>query len=108
MKNKKLTVHYMQYGTAACGREGPPAKWPEGHVWSASWGDITCVDCLLGREEIKTYTLSPDEKAITCLRCKKTSFHPQDVANHYCGYCNVFHDDIWVPARRWWINSLAA
>lgn len=30
---------------------------------------------------------------ITCLRCNKTSYHPKDVENKYCGYCHEFHRD---------------
>lgn len=53
---------------------------------------------------IQTFTISPDGKSITCLMCKTTSHHPEDVENHYCGRCHVFHDDIWPPARRWWLD----
>jgi len=31
--------------------------------------------------------------SITCLTCYKTSYHPGDVANKYCGYCHTFHED---------------
>jgi hypothetical protein len=27
-----------------------------------------------------------------------------DVQEHYCGHCHVFHDNLWPPARRWWIK----
>lgn len=30
---------------------------------------------------------------ITCLKCNKTSYHPKDVQNKYCGYCHEFHKD---------------
>jgi len=30
---------------------------------------------------------------ITCLKCNKTSYHPKDVENKYCGYCHEFHRD---------------
>jgi len=100
-----LIVHFLGHGMSACMREGPPSKWPENHKWSGDWKDVTCDECLLGRDEIKTYTLSADGKSITCLRCKRTSHSAKDVEHHYCGACHVSHDDLWPPARRWWINS---
>ena len=98
-------VHYMQYGMTACMREGPPKDWPEGHFWSGDWADVTCDDCLAGRDLIQTFTVSADGKSITCLRCKRTSYHPDDVEKKYCGFCHAFHDDIWPPARAWWIKN---
>lgn len=52
-----------------------------------------------------TFKISEDGKSITCLRCKRTSFNPNDVEQRYCGFCHVFHDDIWPPAREWWIKN---
>jgi len=40
-----------------------------------------------------SYTIADDGKSITCLRCGLTSYHPEDVRQHYCGHCHVFHDD---------------
>lgn len=34
-----------------------------------------------------TYELSPDRTWIRCLRCGRTSHHPGDVENLYCGAC---------------------
>ena len=31
------------------------------------------------------------QKGITCLTCGKTSYHPEDIKNLYCGFCNKFH-----------------
>jgi hypothetical protein len=31
--------------------------------------------------------------AITCLFCNRTSYNPNDVREHYCGFCHRFHDD---------------
>lgn len=31
---------------------------------------------------------------IECRFCNLASFHPNDIQNKYCGYCNIFHDDI--------------
>lgn len=32
-------------------------------------------------------------ESITCLRCGRTSHSPDDVREHYCGHCHLFHDD---------------
>lgn len=32
------------------------------------------------------------EPWITCLVCMRTSYHPSDVAERYCGACHEFHD----------------
>lgn len=56
-------------------------------------------------DPIDTYTISADGKTITCKRCGLTSHHPMDVERKFCGACKVFHDDIWPPARRWWIEQ---
>lgn len=38
--------------------------------------------------------LGPEpEQSIACPRCGKTSHHPQDIAQRYCGFCHIFHDD---------------
>lgn len=98
------TVHYMMYGMTACLQNGPPKDWPDGHKWSNHWTHVTCPACLAGRELIHTYTIAEDGKSITCLRCKKTSYSQGDVENHYCGHCHSFHDDIWPPARKAWLE----
>jgi ribosomal protein S27AE len=46
-------------------------------------------------------------KAIRCLRCGTISNHPDDVEQHYCGRCCMCHDDIYPPARQWWVESYA-
>lgn len=50
-----------------------------------------------------TFTLSPKGEAITCLLCGRTSNHPQDVKFHYCGHCDVFHDDV---SRDPWLRKV--
>jgi hypothetical protein len=42
----------------------------------------------------KTYELSADGTAITCLLCGLTSHHRGDVEHRYCGKCHIFHDDV--------------
>lgn len=49
--------------------------------------------------------LPADKESITCLRCERTSHNPNDVEHRYCGFCNMFHDDIWPPARAYWIKQ---
>ena len=31
-------------------------------------------------------------KAIKCMTCGMTSYHPKDVEHRYCGNCNKFHE----------------
>lgn len=31
------------------------------------------------------------QRAIKCLRCEMTSWHPEDVRHLYCGNCKEFH-----------------
>jgi hypothetical protein len=98
-----MVVHYMQFGLTACMKKGLPKDWEPGHQWSANWNEVNCEECLKGREIASTYTVTADNLSITCLRCKFTSKNPKDVEQHYCGRCHVFHDDLWPPARRWWV-----
>lgn len=30
---------------------------------------------------------------IKCLLCSKTSYHPEDLKNFYCGNCHIFHKE---------------
>jgi ribosomal protein L37E len=30
--------------------------------------------------------------SITCVNCGRTSYHPQDIQQKYCGKCNTFHE----------------
>jgi ribosomal protein L37E len=42
-----------------------------------------------------TYWLvqSHGHPAIRCLCCGLDSFHPTDIAQHFCGFCDAFHDE---------------
>lgn len=31
-----------------------------------------------------------EQPSFTCPRCGRTSYHPEDVANCYCGFCHIF------------------
>lgn len=99
-----MIVHLLCYGVTACGENGPPKDWPDDHQWSPDWADVTCEACIAGKEMVQTFAIAPDGKSITCFRCKRTSYNPNDVAHHYCGYCHVHHDDLWPPARKAWIT----
>jgi len=99
-----MTVHFLQFGMTPCMMEGPPKDWPADHKWSGDWREVNCPQCIHGKDIAPTFELSEDGQSITCLRCKMTSHNPNDVKNHYCGRCHVSHDDIWPPARRWWVE----
>lgn len=30
---------------------------------------------------------------IRCHACQRTSFHPKDISERYCGACKVFHEE---------------
>lgn len=96
----------MQYGQTPCQMAGVPKDWAAGHRWSSDWKDVTCQDCLRGKDEVSTFTLGQDGKVatITCKRCNRTSYNGNDVRFHYCSYCDFFHDDLWPPARHWWME----
>ncbi len=36
--------------------------------------------------------------AFTCPRCRKTSYNPHDILQHYCGNCHAFAADMGVKA----------
>jgi hypothetical protein len=95
----------------------PPAKWPPGHRWVSEEDArtltrvINCPECLeaIASKDVPIYTIKMGadgkEESITCLRCKRTSHHPEDVAKHYCGHCHAFLDDLWPPAKKWWLEN---
>ena len=35
---------------------------------------------------------APMQPGIVCKLCKRTSFHPMDVEQKYCGNCHIFHE----------------
>jgi len=39
------------------------------------------------------FTISHDGRSITCGRCGRTSWNRNDVEQHYCCFCHVFHDE---------------
>jgi hypothetical protein len=100
-----MTVHLMHFGQTACLLNGPAKDWPAGHFWSVEWKDVTCPACLAGREFTHTFRIAADGNSITCLKCGMRSYNHHDVEQHYCGHCHVFHDDIWPPARKAWMEQ---
>ena len=46
-------------------------------------------------EGLKTKIL----RSITCPKCGRTSYHPEDVRHRYCGACHQFHDDMGISMR---------
>ncbi len=40
-----------------------------------------------------TYRIVENGTAIQCLICGLTSHNPNDVREHYCGNCHIFHDE---------------
>lgn len=79
--------------------------------WSPAVEEVTCPACLesMAAQGLVTYSVTEDRSgnaiSITCLHCNRTSHNAQDIQNHYCGGCCMFHDDIWPPARLGWIRS---
>lgn len=37
---------------------------------------------------------SKPQPSITCPQCKRTSYHPEDIRQRYCGACHAFHDEL--------------
>lgn len=42
----------------------------------------------------RSYTLSDDDKRLTCHLCGFTSYHPADVSHRYCGHCDIYLDTL--------------
>jgi hypothetical protein len=42
---------------------------------------------------MSSYRILENGSAIWCATCGYISFNQNDVAEHYCGMCKVFHDD---------------
>ena len=40
------------------------------------------------------YGPGPRSITITCPRCGRTSYNPEDVKQRYCGACHMYHDDM--------------
>jgi len=51
---------------------------------------------ILAEEGVR-YWISPGGDSITCAECRLTGNNPNDVQQHYCGFCHMFHDDFPLP-----------
>ncbi len=40
--------------------------------------------------------------SITCPQCGRTSHHPRDISERYCGACHQFHDDMCAVVGHLW------
>lgn len=81
--------------------------YPDGLACEVEWTGASHTSTIkLDELELNTtFDISVDGKSITCRACGMESFHPKDIEERYCGKCHVFHDDIWPPARKWWIEQ---
>lgn len=99
-------VHYMQFGHTACLVNGPPNEWPENHRWTSVEAEVSCPACIEGLKwGESTFEILEDGTRIKCRRCGRVSSNLQDVEYHYCGHCHAYHDDIWPPARKAWMEG---
>lgn len=104
----ELIVHYFSYGHAACNIGDLPMVWPPGHRWTPEPGQVNCPLCLSGMQFGEaTYEIMDDGKMMRCRRCWHLTRKPDEVLNRYCARCNARHDDIWPPARLFWLRSYA-
>jgi ribosomal protein L37E len=104
-------IHFLKYGVTAC-LLSPSDKqeWPPDHQWVGEQeiDSVNCPVCLQGMQYgDPTFQIIEDGKAIRCCRCGSVSYSPKDIEQHWCGRCNMSHDDIWPPARRAWVQSYA-
>lgn len=109
-----MIIHLMNYGMTPHPVPGNvPADWPPGHRWAGmeDLKHVNCDECLIAYKlrDQPVYEIFFDTKGkehtILCLRCKRVSTHPKDVEQRYCGACHAFLDDIWQPAKKWWLES---
>jgi hypothetical protein len=62
---------------------------------AAHWDAINLALGLFSGIVLRRLTgIADPEATITCPRCGKTSYHPQDIAEKYCGYCHQFHAEM--------------
>jgi hypothetical protein len=101
-------VHYFKFGVSACLLPGVPKDWPPNHKWVSDEDKehVNCPACIQGMKYgDPTFEILEDGKAIKCRNCNLTSHNQNDVENRYCGHCHVFHEDLWPPARKAWLEQ---
>lgn len=69
--------------------------WEKAHAvyFPASAHEMAELGSAVMAEEGVRYWVSLTGDSITCMKCRQTSHNPNDVAQRYCGFCKVFHDD---------------
>jgi hypothetical protein len=80
-----VAIHWAREISAALAANDPDLRL----LLATGWQQ----DCDAALAPPTSYLLSSDGKGITCCRCGKTSFHEADVANRYCGFCHLFHEN---------------
>ena len=55
---------------------------------------------VCGRGYLLVTNLRTGDPGIFCETCSRVSYHPQDIAQKYCGCCHRFHEDVKGHARR--------
>jgi ribosomal protein S27AE len=108
-----MIIHLVKHGHTPHPMPMPPSSWPVDHRWVGEDQQrvVNCPDCLeaIASKDLALYSIHIDtdgtERHITCRRCGKRSYNPEDIKNHYCGNCHAFLDDIWPPAKKWWLEN---
>lgn len=77
--------HHRVVDPSHCGHGGQDAKVGDCDGCAESKSLIIC--------HADTFIIAADGKSITCMVCRKTSYHPKDVEEKFCGACNIFHED---------------
>ncbi len=78
--------------------------WLEGYRWLRRRARMTpeeqkaailahVEDNMRAMSAVPSVALGPAPDCITCPRCGLTSHNPNDVAQRYCGHCQLFHAD---------------
>lgn len=60
------------------------------HLWKWLGGQFPRHDKLL----VGIQALGNIDESITCPQCGRTSHHPDDVRERYCGHCHQWHKDM--------------
>lgn len=61
--------------------------------WVQTTEQLTMLLALLPEQPSVVRTIDREQKSITCSTCNMTSYHPEDIANRFCGKCKTFLTD---------------
>lgn len=61
--------------------------------WVQQTEQITMLLSILPTQPSVVRTIDRERIAITCSTCNMTSYHPEDIANRFCGSCKTFLTD---------------